>query len=34
VIFNDGLPLDQLQGQVRALWQHWAAAPAGLAARL
>ena len=23
VIFNDGLALDALQAQVRALWQHW-----------
>ena len=25
VIFNDGLPLDHLQAQVRALWQRWGA---------
>jgi dephospho-CoA kinase len=29
VIFNDGLGIDALQAQVRALWQHWSHAAAG-----
>lgn len=34
VIFNDGVALDALQAQVKALWQHWITLPRGCATGL
>jgi dephospho-CoA kinase len=34
VIFNDGLPLQQLQSEVQALWQRWSAMATGVATGL
>jgi dephospho-CoA kinase len=34
VIFNDGLPMQQLQSEVQALWQRWSAMATGVATGL